>query len=159
MGKWQALGWEAGTLGYPVSNVACTSTGTYGCSAVFQGGTLYWSAATGANFVRGTIRDLWNATGAQDGWLGYPTTDEICGLRGGGCFNHFQKDGSIYWSPTTGTHAVNDAIRATWAGLGWENSPWGYPTGDAQPATGGISQRFQNGTATWNTTTGTVTFR
>ncbi|WP_198598040.1 hypothetical protein [Blastococcus atacamensis] len=37
-------------------------------------------------------------------------TDEVCGLRGGGCAQGFQS-GSIHWSPATGARVTLGAIR------------------------------------------------
>lgn len=47
--------------------------------------------------------------------LGYPETSEVCGLVRGGCFNHFQGGGSIYFSPGTGAWPVGGKIREAWA--------------------------------------------
>jgi uncharacterized protein with LGFP repeats len=81
----------------------------------------------------------------------------VCGLRGGGCLTHFQ-NGSIYYSPATGAHPISGGILSGWAAQGWENGAWGYPAASAVATSGGVTQRFQNGTATWNATTGEVTF-
>ncbi|MCW2508529.1 MAG: hypothetical protein JWP68_1677, partial [Modestobacter sp.] len=153
---WARLGRETGVLGYPTTDITCGLTAG-GCAQWYQGGTQYWSPATGTHFVRGVIRNTWAAAGWEGGYLGYPTTDELCGLRNGGCHTQFQ-GGSIYWSPSTGAQAVAGAIRDAWAAQGWESGSWGYPTGYAQQSGSTVTQRFQGGTATWNTTTGTVTF-
>jgi uncharacterized protein with LGFP repeats len=154
--KWASMGWETGGLGYPTTDVWCGLVNG-GCFQQFQGGSLYWTAGTGAKFIRGPIRDMWGATGWEGGWLGYPTSDETCGLRNGGCFQNFQH-GAIYSSPATGARIVGWPIQDAWAAQGWEAGAWGYPTANAQAVTGGVSQRFQGGTATWNSSTGTVTF-
>jgi uncharacterized protein with LGFP repeats len=57
-------------------------------------------------------------------------TDESGTPDGRGRFNHFTKGGSIYWTPDSGAHIVYGAIRATWAALGWEKGPAGYPVTD-----------------------------
>ncbi len=49
------------------------------------------------------MRDKWMSMGAENSRLGYPTTDEICGLKDGGCYQTFQ-GGYLVWSPATGTH-------------------------------------------------------
>jgi uncharacterized protein with LGFP repeats len=144
--RWAAQGWETGVLGYPTTDPVCGLRGG-GCYQVFQGGSVYWTAATGAQVVRGAIRDRWAARGWERGWLGYPTTSEFCGLRGGGCGEHFQ-GGSVYWTPGTGAHSVPHAVRDRWAAAGWENGHLGYPTSEAYPVTGGVAQRFQGGTLT-----------
>ncbi|WP_258079788.1 LGFP repeat-containing protein [Nocardia cyriacigeorgica] len=37
---------------------------------------IYWSAATGAHIIWGSIRDTWLASDAENGRYGYPTSDE-----------------------------------------------------------------------------------
>jgi uncharacterized protein with LGFP repeats len=50
--------------------------------------------------------------------MGYPTTDELSTPDGIGRYNHFDKAGSIYWTPGTGAHEVYGAIRQRWSALG-----------------------------------------
>lgn len=152
--RWAGLGWEAGLLGYPVTDTAC-GLAAGGCFQVFQYGSLYGSAETPVRVVRGSIRDRWAASGWERGPLGYPVTDERCGLRGGGCFQEFQR-GAVYWSPASGPRIVVGAIRAAWAAQRWESGPLGYPVGEEQPVPGGRAQRFQGGTLTWTAATGRV---
>jgi uncharacterized protein with LGFP repeats len=144
--RWAALGWERGVLGYPVGGTTCGLRGG-GCSQKFQGGSLYASTATAAHFVRGAIRDRWISAGAQSGSLGYPTSDEICGLVHGGCFQTFQH-GAVYWSPATGAHRVSGAIRTAWGRTGWERGALGYPVTEPRTAGADTVQRFQHGTLT-----------
>ncbi|MBP2330313.1 glucose/arabinose dehydrogenase [Kibdelosporangium banguiense] len=73
--KWAALGWELSPLGYPTTD----ETGTpdrVGKFNHFQFGSVYWHPNTGANEVRGLIRDRWAALGWELSYLGYPTSDE-----------------------------------------------------------------------------------
>jgi uncharacterized protein with LGFP repeats len=154
--KWAAMGYESGTLGYPLTNTLCGGPSN-GCLQAFQGGVLYWTAATGAWLPTGPIKDLWVTVGAEWGVLGYPTGDVHCGLRGGGCFQTYQ-GGSIYWSAATGAHPVRSPIREKWGELGYENGAWGYPTSNPIAVDGGATQRFQNGTARYDIQTGAVTF-
>jgi uncharacterized protein with LGFP repeats len=156
LNTWVPLGMENGLLGYPIDDVFCGLVGS-GCLQNFQGGSVYWSESSGSHFVRGVIRDVWGRTGWENGPLGYPTSDQACGLRGGGCLTHFQ-NGSIYSSPATGTHPVSGSIRDGWQSSGWENGPWGYPAASAVVSNGNVTQRFQHGTATWDAATGVTTF-
>jgi uncharacterized protein with LGFP repeats len=96
--------------------------------------------------------------GREAGLLGYPLTDETKTPDGVGRFNHFQ-NGSIYWTPTTGSHEVHGPIRARWAELGWEKSTLGYPVKDEYAVTGGRESEFQKGFLTLNTATNTVSVR
>ena len=115
---WGASGWETGAYGYPTTDMICGLAGG-GCGQQFQGGAIYWSPATGVHAITGGIRAVWGASGWETGAYGYPTTDMICGLAGGGCGQQFQ-GGAIYWSPATGVHAVTGGIRAVWGASGWE---------------------------------------
>ncbi|MGY2084904.1 reprolysin-like metallopeptidase [Blastococcus sp. SYSU DS0539] len=155
-GHWGQLGWENGYLGYPVAAEVCGLRGG-GCVQNFQGGTLYWSPATGAQPVKGAIRARWEATGWENGYLGYPVAAEVCGLRDGGCVQNFQ-GGTLYWSPMTGAQPVNGAIRSRYGQLGWENGYLGYPVGPGPvPRPNGDEyQRFQGGMLYWSATTGQV---
>lgn len=153
--KWSSTGWENGLLGYPRGSEQCGLLGG-GCFQVFQNGSIYWSPATGAHWVRGAIRDEWGFVRWETGPLGYPVSDEICGLVGGGCLQFFQ-GGSIYWSPGTGAHAVSGALLAAWGAQGWERGALGYPVADPSPVPGGLGQRFQGGLLTYSAVTGRVT--
>ena len=151
---WAHNGWEDGRLGYPTTNEYCGLRGS-GCVQLFQGGSIYRSPATGAHFTLGAIRNTYAGQGWENGRLGYPTTDEYCGYRDGGCLQLFQ-GGSIYWSPATGAHFALGAIRDTWGGERWEKGRLGYPTTDEICGLrgGGCVQLFQGGSIYWSPATG-----
>ncbi|NIZ90483.1 GDSL-type esterase/lipase family protein [Kineococcus rubinsiae] len=138
------LGGDAGRLG-PCTN-AEFPVARGGVAEVFQGGSVYWSAATGAHPLYGALRAYYGGRGWENSPLGFPVTDEFFPLLRGGSGQHFQ-GGSVYWSPATGAHAVSGPVRDAWAAAGWENSPLGYPVGDEVPlATAkGSFQPFQGG--------------
>ncbi|MBP1135132.1 subtilisin family serine protease [Arthrobacter sp. PvP023] len=147
-------GWENGFLGYPTTDeVGGLRDG--GVYQSFQGGTIYWSPGTGAHVNTGAIRTAYASQGWENGFLGYPTTDEVRGLRDGGVYQSFQ-DGTIYWSPATGAHINAGGIRAVYASQGWENGFLGYPTTDEVRGLrdGGVYQSFQGGTIYWSPATG-----
>ncbi|MGY1811576.1 Ig-like domain-containing protein [Blastococcus sp. SYSU D00820] len=144
---WARTGWENGPLGYPTTDPIC-GLALGGCWQGFQGGTIHSSSATGAHVSYGWIRDAWARTGWENGSLGYPTTDPVCGLRGGGCWQGFQ-GGTIHSSPATGAQITTGWIRDAWGRTGWENGRLGYPTGPRVcDARGDCSQPFQGGTIT-----------
>ncbi|WP_345447773.1 hypothetical protein [Arthrobacter gyeryongensis] len=149
-----AQGWENGSLGYPTTEEVrgLRDGGTY---QSFQGGTIYWSPPTGAHENTGAIRSTYAAQGWENGSLGYPTTDEVGGLRDGGVYQSFQ-GGTIYWSPPTGAHENTGAIRSAYAAQGWENGYLGYPTGDEYSMGSGVAQDFQGGRITWTAAGGSV---
>jgi hypothetical protein len=152
--KWSALGWERGLLGYPLTDELPTPDGV-GRFNHFQGGSVYWSPATGAHEVHGAIRDKWSALGWERGFLGYPLTDESATPDGIGRFNHFQ-GGSVYWSPATGAHEVHGLIRDRWSALGWERGVLGYPITDEFTVPGGRQSSFQGGFLRFTAATGAV---
>jgi len=154
---WSAHAAQAGYLGYPVTNEIATPF-VLGRYNHFQGGSVYWSPASGAHEVHGAIRDRWASLGWENGLLGFPVTDENSTPAGFGRYNHFQ-NGSVYWSPASGSHEVHGAIRDRWASLGWENGFLGFPVSDEFGVPAGRQSNFQNGALFWNTATGVVSVR
>jgi outer membrane protein assembly factor BamB len=146
-------------LSDPVSGEYATANG--GKAQDFRGGTIYWSAATGAHAVIGGILAKYQALGGPAGGLGYPITDETATPDGVGRFNHFSRaDGaSIYWSPNTGAHAIQGAIRTKWSSMGWETGPQGYPTTDETATPDGVGRfnhfsRADGASIYWSPNTG-----
>ena len=158
--KWAALGGASGFLGKPL-NSEYNVTGVAGARMEdFAGGSIYWSAATGAHEVHGGILARYQASGNAANY-GLPVTDESKTPDGIGRYNHFTGGRSIYWTPSTHAHLVYGAIRVRWAALGWERGSLGYPTTDEYAVTGGRRSDFQHGSITWSSQTGvlTVTYR
>jgi L,D-peptidoglycan transpeptidase YkuD (ErfK/YbiS/YcfS/YnhG family) len=96
----------------------------------------------------GAIRAEWGATGYENGRLGYPITNEVCGLTGGGCYQMFE-GGAINWSPAAGAHLSAGGIRAVWAGQGFESGWLGYPTTDEVCSGTDCVQKYQGGVISW----------
>ncbi|WP_459645555.1 LGFP repeat-containing protein [Kineococcus sp. NUM-3379] len=126
--KHTALGGPGSFLGEQVTPERSTPGGA-GVFQHFDGGSVYWSRATGAHEVHGAVRGTYERLGWEAGPLGFPTTDELRTPDGRGRFNHFSGSGgaSVYWTRETGAHAVWGAVRDTWERLGWETGPLGYP--------------------------------
>lgn len=97
---WTQLGRERSFLGYPQTDETATPDGV-GRYNHFQGGSIYWTAATGAHEVHGAIRELWASMGWERSILGYPVTSELATADGVGRFVDFQR-GQIAWSPQLG---------------------------------------------------------
>src|SRR5205085_6426894 len=104
--------------------------------------------------------------GRENRGVGNSVTDETGTPDGIGRYNHFQKvgqgapDGSIYYSPNSGTWEVHGPIRTFWANQGWETGALGYPTSDQfalNDGTGRVRNNFQHGTITYNPSNGQVT--
>ena len=152
--EWQATGFENGGLGYPTTDEVpgLRDGGVY---QNYEHGAIIWSPATGAHASVGAIRGLWAATGFENGGLGYPTTDEVPGLRDGGVYQNYQ-GGAIVWSPATGAHVSVGGIRAEWQATGFENGGLGYPTTNEVPGlkNGGVYQMYQGGAIIWSPATG-----
>ncbi|WP_373427568.1 GH25 family lysozyme [Arthrobacter sp. B3I9] len=149
-------GAENGLLGYPTTDEICGLVNG-GCYQAYQNGEILWSPATGARISRsGGIRTLYRNNGAENGLLGYPTTDEICGLTKGGCYQNYQ-NGAIIWSPTTGAQlSPKGPIRTLWQQNRFETGPLAYPTSAVVCGLtkGGCYQNYQNGAIIWSPTTG-----
>lgn len=91
---WAAYGWESSPLGFPVTDEAAGARG--GRYNLFNGGAIYWSAATGAHVVWGALREKWVAAGGEGGRYGYPTGPEYD--HEGGKAQNFQ-GGRLTWEP------------------------------------------------------------
>ena len=154
--RWAAMGWEAGPLGYPTSDELVAADGRTRYTT-FQGGAIYWTAATGAHAVIGGIAQKWTALGGLAWGYGVPSTDEQPTPDRIGRFTAFSGGASIYWSPASGAHAVQGGIRDRWAAMGWEAGPLGYPTSDELTTPDGRARytTFQGGTIYWTLQSGT----
>ncbi len=151
-GLWASMGWERSPLGYPESDETGTPDGV-GRYNHFQHGSIYWTPSTGAHEVRGAIQGLWASKGWERSPLGYPETDETGTPDGVGRYNHFQH-GSIYWTPETGAHDIQGAIRDLWASKGWERSYLGYPVSDDHACPAGRCSDFKHGSISWSAAAG-----
>ncbi|KRE79482.1 hypothetical protein [Arthrobacter sp. Soil763] len=151
--RWLAAGGET-VLGLPVTAEGCGLKAS-GCYQQFARGTVYWAPGVGGHVVWGGIRGQWEATGAQNGVLGYPTGEESCGLPGNGCVQQFQ-GGRIYWSGPTGAHVIRGGIGSRWTAAGATRSMLGFPLTNEQcgQAAQGCVQRFQGGSVYWSSATG-----
>jgi uncharacterized protein with LGFP repeats len=116
---------------------------------------VFSSPADGTHLVRNSLLPGYQQAGWENGILGYPVTDTMCGILGGGCFQQFV-GGSIYYHSSTGAHPVSGLIYDKWASMQWEYGPLGYPIGPPTAVTDGFTQRFQRGILTSNTSTGVV---
>jgi uncharacterized protein with LGFP repeats len=156
-GRYAALNYAESYLGFPLTDDFDTNP-LGGRWAGFQRGSIFWSAATGAHNVQGSIHARWAALGYERSFLGYPITDDAATFPAGGYYSLFQ-NGAIFYSDGTGAHNVQGAIYARWAALGYERSYLGYPTSDDHPVPGGYRSDFQFGYIYYDNATGHVTDR
>jgi uncharacterized protein with LGFP repeats len=95
--KFGQMGWEAGFLGFPVTDETKTPDGI-GRFNHFEGGSIYWKPSISAHEVHGLIRHHWSSHGwEQNSQLGYPISDELPTFAGSqNRFNDFE-NGVLYW--------------------------------------------------------------
>jgi hypothetical protein len=101
---WASLGWERSVLGFPTTD-ELTTPDRLGRYNHFQGGSIYWTPATGAHEVHGAIRARWASLGWERSPLGYPTSNVYA--YGDGWRSDFQH-GYLYWH--AGTGVVDDPV-------------------------------------------------
>ncbi|TYP89869.1 N-acetylmuramoyl-L-alanine amidase [Blastococcus xanthinilyticus] len=154
--KWAAMGGLSWAFGVPVSDEIVLPDGVGRASEFSSGAAIYFSPATGPWQVRGWVRNTWSQMGAERGFLGYPTSDEVPLPGGAGVEARFQ-GGRIWSSVATGAREVHGAILERYLALGGPASPLGLPTSNEEAVPGGRRSTFQNGTITCNTTTGAIT--
>jgi uncharacterized protein with LGFP repeats len=147
--RWMAMGAEW-ALGFPTGPEAYLSGAVRGR---FTQGDIYWSEKTGAWEIRGGIRQKWEDLGGLSA-LGLPVTGEVY-LPGGGARSTFSSGYSIVWGPTTGAHAIGSGALSTWTALGAGTSKLGFPVANEQYLAGGAKVSFQNGGIYWSPATGT----
>ena len=118
-----ALGAEAGVLGHPVAAEQELPDG--GRASRFERGRFSSGPVTGVHWTRGPIAAQYEQTGAEQGPLGYPTSDEhapTSGLRR----NDFER-GTITHDEATGSTTVEATAPPSPA-------PEPTPAGTASPA-------------------------
>lgn len=104
--KWSSLGGRS--FGIPSTDELTTPDGVGRFNHFSNGGSIYWTAQTGAHAVYGAIRSRWEALGWERSYLGYPITDEVEFAQGGRA-SEFQH-GGIYWWPDTGAIDLRDVV-------------------------------------------------
>ena len=100
--KYLALGGCGSVLGVPKTDEVGTPD-RIGRYNVFDHGSIYWTPATNAHDVLGSIRDKYASVGWEAGALGYPISDEYDVV--GGRKSDFQH-GSITWNAATNMATV-----------------------------------------------------
>ncbi|WP_216208092.1 AbfB domain-containing protein [Amycolatopsis aidingensis] len=127
---------------------------------VYERGRMYWTSETGARQIAASVLEKYLELGGHKGGFGVPETDHRTTPDGIGRYNHFSKyDTSIYWSPDTGAHLIQGAIRKKWADLGWEKGILGYPITDMLTASDGVGRyndfdRPDGGSIYWSPNSG-----
>ena len=73
------------SIGQPLGIIVCGLTAD-GCYQNYQRGVIHWSPTTGARITKGAIDALWASLNWERGTLGYPTSNEVGGLKNGGVY-------------------------------------------------------------------------
>lgn len=154
LSKWIEMRAQRGEMGYPISDSLNTPNGK-GKYCHFQKGSIFQKTNSTPHVIWGAVRDKWYERGAENGFMGFPKTDELTTANGRGKYNDFD-NGSIYWTPQTGAHEVHGLIRDKWLALGAENSHLGFPITDELPTpdTIGRFNHFEGGSIYWTPQTG-----
>ncbi|MGY1783997.1 hypothetical protein ACI8AB_03275, partial [Geodermatophilus sp. SYSU D00698] len=147
-GAWAANGGLTGSLGGPTSGERPAGTGVV---QRFTGGSVYWSAATGAQVVSGAIGATYEAAGGPAGVLRFPVGGERS--SGAARVQDFQS-GSIWWTSAGGAHAVRGAVAGAWAANGGLTGVLGAPLSDEVAVGSGTRQTFSGGEVYWSAATG-----
>ncbi len=148
---WSRAGFENGLLGYPTAEATCDAKS---CTQSFMGGVVAWTADSGAWPIFMGIADSWKSARSQSIPIGFPVGTEVCGIRGGGCFQNFQ-GGVLLFSPATGAFPVTGKILDYWQKSGYENGSLGYPTSFpvCNLPDAGCLQSFENGSVAYSAST------
>ena len=146
LAKFAEYGFEAGFLGYPINTVHEIAGGR---AQAFQGGSIYYSEATGAHTIGGQIGSKWAANNWQLGYYGFPETDEILLPDKVGKLQKFQGC-HVYHNPTTGTFAIQGIIWDRFTKESYERGI-GYAISDEtpMPVKAGKFQIYEQGHIYW----------
>ena len=128
-----------------------------GFSQKFEGGTIYWTKDEGAKVLYGAVDAKYIEEGGLTGSLGAPTESEKDGPFDPGRQAEFaaEDEPKIYWTPTNGAWVVRGAFEAALDKL--TPATLGAPLADQTESGDELSQRFANGTLTFNKATNTWT--
>lgn len=145
--RYSTMGLASNWLGVPSSNEIGIAGGVY---QQFQNGCIYWSQATGAWGLSGTILTTYNNEGGPNS-LGFPTSGAPSGTN---VYQNFQ-GGQVYLNSSNDIYIVHGGIYGHYSAIGAENSHLGAPTANESDSASGAYQQFQNGRIYWSNNSGT----
>jgi uncharacterized protein with LGFP repeats len=137
---WAKQKWEQGALGYPTTEMACNLPDN-GCYQKFQGGSIHWSADSGAHPVPGPLLKAWGGVGYERGDYGYP----VAGAKTAGSDTWQEFQGGVLVVRGTTVTEVPGKIGAAYADAGGPGGSLGAPDGAQACGGGGCWQRFASG--------------
>lgn len=133
---------------------SCSSYGNRNFWRIFTD----WFGSTTIQVIGG-IKTKHDAMGGNDGPLGRPTVNELCGLAKNGCVQSFE-NGMIFWTSATKGQAVVGAIRDLYRSISYERSVLGYPkSGEIATSSGAVYQQFEGGSIYWKSGIGAFVVR
>ncbi len=154
LGKYLALG-GPGLLGVPTSDEYDMPGVAGGRQTDFAGGRIYWTAATDARAVYGSIYDKYLDEGGPTGAFGLPVSD-VYSAGPNGSAQDFQ--GAVFTDHTTaGAHVVYGAIKSKYLEMGGPAGVFGPALTDERDADGVAGAResdFEHGRVYWSAATG-----
>ncbi|MFH8250734.1 LGFP repeat-containing protein [Microbacterium sp. B2969] len=153
LATYTAQGGPASDLGWPISPANTYPVNGGGSGQVFEGGSIYSSAA-GAYVVSGAFRDAYFSVGGAAGWIGWPTTASFC-ISADQCWQHFQ-NASILKEPA-GARIALAAIEEAHAAAGGDAGSQGRRTSGLIRIAengGGLGQVYANASIYFSRTTG-----
>ena len=138
--QYTATGGGNGFLGSPTGTYSCGLVAG-GCYQTFQGGYIFTSPATGTHAVRPEVRNVWGSYRAENGQLGYPTSDPSNNTN---TYTQTFQGGTV--TVTNGTARLtaatdpwlNAVVTSDWLGTATSNKSCGLKDG-------GCYQIFQGG--------------
>ena len=131
--------------------------GDNGWGQDFVNGKIFYTPETGANVVTGQVLAKYESVGGPQGDLGFPVTSERDGgLEPASRMSQFAADDEpvIFWTPDYGAVIVRGPLNAAWQELGGATGELGAPVADQTQDGDVITQRFANGSISWNTASG-----
>ena len=139
---WSNLGFENGSMGFPVSRIYSNEqTGLKWQE--YEHGFILGSDRTGYYESSGKIREVWAKSGFEMGKLGLPISD-ITILQTGLKWQEYEH-GFILGSDRTGYYESSGKIREVWAKSGFEMGKLGLPISDVSTENGITSQKYERG--------------
>ena len=125
-----------------------------GATQSFEHGDVHWSPTTGTHWTHGGMNAYWAARKWENGYLGYPTSDER--PVNGGTEQDFQEAVLVWRRQTGAVHAVRGSIRSRYAHENGADGWLGFPVSEERHLrkNGGYSQSFEHGQVHWSSGSG-----
>ncbi len=154
--EYGAQGGVTGALGPAISDVITIPENGGGLGQAFSGGSIYWSAGTGALTVyESPLRQAYFRHGGAAGAVGWPVLNQQSVAANGGGIAQLFTGGSIF-SSAAGGFVVSGQLRNGYFSQNGALGALGWPKADAVCglAGGACTQAFQGGTV-YSTSGGT----